>query len=191
LAALLSGSKAGLVGKWLEETLRVYPESSVNYLLHRQDQFQNPIGYKLKEGLSILFDGLVLPENRAAVSSALENILRIRAVQDIYASQAVAFVFMFKKIIGEKFPAAAARFPNEHAALELRIDGLALAAFDFYVKCREQIYEIKANERKRVDFVAQRMNLERGSEAAAFVTNQTSSQKRQLYCRTPKTKQYS
>jgi hypothetical protein len=152
LAATLVENKAGLVAKWLEKTLRIYPESSANYLSQQQDQFQNPVGYRLKEGLGILFDGLVQPgENMTATHNALEDILRLRAVQDVSASQAVGFVFGLKQIIRTEVPAI--HFPDEYSALELRIDELALAAFDLFMKCREHIYELKANESKRMHFV--------------------------------------
>jgi hypothetical protein len=156
LAALLLENKAGLVAKWLEKTLRIYPESSTNYLSRQQDQFQNPVGFRLKEGLAVLFDGLVQPEKKAAAHNALEDILRIRAVQDVSASQAVAFVFMLKQIIRDEFPAVF-RSPDECADLELQIDELALAAFDLFMKCREQLYEIKVNEHKRMNFVDKRI----------------------------------
>jgi hypothetical protein len=65
---------------------------------------------------------------------------------------------MLKQIMRMEFSDAAARFPDEYAALELRIDQLALAAIDLFKKCRERIYEIKANESRRMNFVSQRMH---------------------------------
>ena len=150
---MLSENKAEIVAKWLEETLRIFHESSVNYLLHSQDQFQNPVGYRLREGLGILFDDLVLSENKAAAHNALEDIIRIRAVQGVSASQAVAFVHRLKYIVRAEIPDAAAHFPDEYAALELHIDELGLTALDLFMKCRKQINEARINENRRLNFV--------------------------------------
>jgi hypothetical protein len=150
LTTLISERKSELVSKWLDQMLLTYPESSANYLSGQQDQFRNPVGHRLKEGLSVLFDSLTQPEKADTAKSALENIIKLRAVQDISAGQAVAFIFLLKRILRAEFDSEIARFPDELAALDLRIDELALLAFDLFVKCREQIYEIKINESKRM-----------------------------------------
>jgi hypothetical protein len=150
LAILLSERKSGIVSKWLDQMLLTYPESSANYLSGQQDQFRNPVGYRLKEGLSILFDSLARPEKSDAAKIALESIIKLRAVQDISAGQAVAFIFWLKRIVRAEFASECEVLPDEFVALDLRIDEMALLAFDLYVKCREQIYEIKMNESRRM-----------------------------------------
>jgi hypothetical protein len=39
---------------------------------------------------------------------------------------------------------------------------MALLAFDLYMKCREKIYEIKAEEAKRRVYLLERVSLKRG-----------------------------
>jgi len=43
---------------------------------------------------------------------------------------------------------------NEHELkeIELRIDSLALLAFDLFMACREKIYELKANEARNMTY---------------------------------------
>jgi hypothetical protein len=153
LKLVLSERKVELVEKWLEQMLQMYPESSANFLSSRQDQFLNPVGFRLKEGLSILFDGLVQSGKAALARPVLEGIIKIQAVQDISSSRAVAFVFLLKRILRTEFADYAAHFPEEFAGFDSRIDEMALLAFDLFVKCREQIYEIKINESKRMAFL--------------------------------------
>ncbi len=148
LANLLSERKPGLLAKWLEETLRVYPTLSTACLSGSQDPFRNPVGHRLKEGLSILLDTLIRPEKQT--ESALESIVRLAAVQDISAGQAVAFLFRFKRIARERCASEAAACPDEFQELDRRIDEMALLAFDLYMKCRDQIGAIKANEAQRL-----------------------------------------
>lgn len=156
LAALLSEHKRPIVAKWLEWILKTYPDSAGNFLSQEGDPFRNPVGYTLKEGLSSVFDRLVQAEDVVAMKTVLDGIVRIRAVQDISASQALVFVFVLKRIIRAELSVDAARFPDELAALEFRIDEVALLAFDLFMKCREQIYEIRANERRRMVFLLER-----------------------------------
>jgi hypothetical protein len=48
------------------------------------------------------------------------------------------------------------------AEFERRIDATALVGFDIFVRCREQLYELRLNEAKRrVSWVIKKMN-ERG-----------------------------
>ena len=53
--------------------------------------------------------------------------------EDFTAAQAVAFVFLLKRILRDP-------------ARDERIDALALRAFDLYMQCREKIWEIKAKQ---------------------------------------------
>jgi hypothetical protein len=151
LAVLLSESKVELVSKWLDQMLLQYPA------VNKKDQFQNPVGHRLEEGLSILLDSLVQPDDGNAKREALENIVRIGAVQNFPAAQAVAFVFALKKIIRMQFTAEIMSCLNEIIAIENRIDDMALLAFDLYVQCREQIYELKTKEISRMNFLSGRM----------------------------------
>ncbi|MCX6635381.1 MAG: RsbRD N-terminal domain-containing protein, partial [Acidobacteria bacterium] len=104
----------------------------------------------------VLVDEIVGEMDQARITAALDAIMRIRAVEDHTASQAVAFLFLLKEVLREKSPAA------DLAAFENRIDRMALLAFDLYMKCREKIYEIKAEEAKRRVYLLERVSLKRG-----------------------------
>jgi hypothetical protein len=155
LADILLEKKAGLVESWFEKTLQVFSPVSANSLLRRPDQFQNPVGSGLKKSLATLLNGLLQPEKeKEAVHNALQEIIRILAVQNISASRAVGFLFELKRIVRAALPDAFS--PDECAAFEMRIDEFALAAFDLFVEFREKIYDLKVNESKRMNFVDQR-----------------------------------
>ena len=156
LAAILKNRRSAIVDKWLERLIGTYPESTTRFLSQEKDPFQNPVGHNLKEGLSNLFDGLIQPGEVASLASVLDGIVRIRAVQDFTAGQALVFPFLLKQIIRTEFSADIQRYSNELSALEARIDELALLAFDLFVKCREQVYELKVNEIKRRSFILER-----------------------------------
>jgi hypothetical protein len=81
----------------------------------------------------------------ASAARALEGVVRIRAVQNFSASEAVGFVLLLKPALRAELPAG----PEIEADLDRRIDQIALAAFDLYARCREQIYEVRLREAGR------------------------------------------
>ena len=148
-SAALSNHRSSIIRKWSERLIRTYPEATTRFLSQEQDPFRNPIGHTLQEGLTALFDGLAETADVSSLTPALDSIVRIRAVQDFTAGQAIAFPFLLKPIIREELAEHVQRYSSELVDLEARIDELALLAFDLYVKCREQVYELKVNEVKR------------------------------------------
>jgi hypothetical protein len=66
-----------------------------------------------------------------------------------------------KKVIREEITQGfQGSLPYEEVfALEARIDALALSSFDLFMKCREKLYDIKANELRNMTFrLLQRVN---------------------------------
>jgi hypothetical protein len=163
LLEALVAKKGAIVKEWLARTLQTYPEHTSRFLSQEKDPFRNPVGHTLRETLPALFDRLVEGADAATVTRLLDPIVRIRAIQDFSAGQAVAFVFLLKRVMREALGDDAVQGPNGEglAVVEARIDEMALLAFDLFMKCREQIYEIKTNEAKRRLFVLDRMHGER------------------------------
>ena len=157
LSASLANQRDNLVKKWFEGIVQTYPDTTTRFLAQEKDPFRNPIGHTLKENLSALFDGLIQPKELASLTSELNDIVRMRAVADITAGQAVSFPFLLKKVLREECTADVSRFPDEYANLEARIDEMALLAFDLYMKSREQLFEIKYNEAKRSTFMLEKV----------------------------------
>jgi hypothetical protein len=149
--------------KWLEAILRTYPQEGFTFLRSEKDRFSNPVGYTLREEIRVLFESLLdeIPREKAAAS--LENILKIRAVQDFPPAQAVAFVFLLKDIVREDVGDAPGLY-GDLLEFESKIDELALVAFDQYMKCREKIFDVRVHElRQRSMQLLERVNRRRGS----------------------------
>lgn len=148
---LLSRKKSALLERWFDIVLETYPSDSSGFLKNKKRQFANPVGYTISQGLEHLLDELLQEREMdlEKVSSVLDSIIRIRAVQDVTPSQALAFVFRLKKVLREEGGTA----PSEEIeALESRIDAIALISFDLFMKCREKIYDLKANELRNMTF---------------------------------------
>lgn len=162
LANILLENKSAILKKWFAVILETYPPDTTKFLEKQKNQFANPVGTTILQGLEEIYNEIINTEMDAEkVSSFLDNIIRIRAVQDFTPSKAVSFIFDLKKIIQE----ISGESKDIHASDELlkigaRIDSLALLSFDIFMKCREKLYDIRANEVKNRTFrLLQQANL--------------------------------
>ncbi len=150
----LSGKKSALLDRWFERVLESYPRDSTGFLRNKKRQFSNPVGYTISQGLEGLLDELLQEREMDGekVSSVLESIIRIRAVQDVTPSRALAFIFHLKDLLREELRSMGTAPSEEIGALESRIDAMALISFDLFMTCREKIYDLKANELRNMTF---------------------------------------
>ncbi|MGE5172215.1 MAG: RsbRD N-terminal domain-containing protein [Betaproteobacteria bacterium] len=151
----LTEKKSVILKKWFDEVADTYPDNTSSFLKKKKAQFTNPVGYNLAEGLEGLFEALLQGVILDKVSAFLDSIVRIRAIQEFTPSEAVAFVFQLKKIVRQELGIEILQqqgIAEELAAFDAAIDDLALFSFDIYMKCREKIYELKANEARNMTF---------------------------------------
>jgi hypothetical protein len=144
--------RSAILEQWLEHTLASYPSQTARFLRNERDRFRNPVGHTLREGLATLLDEIMGEMDAAKIRPALESIVRLRAVQDFTAAQATGFVFALREILYDNLEGAGP------TTWQKRIDEMALLAFDLHMRCREEIYEIKARERQREMFVWEKMS---------------------------------
>jgi len=164
LRELLVEKQAALIERWLNAVLAEYGERTAVRWLRTRDPFANPVGHALTTGLPDLFAMVVGDGDPSAeAQAALETILRIRSVQELSPSQAVGFVYHLRDAVREKLAAelAAGAHAAELAAVERRIERLAMLAFDQYVRIRDQIFRLRQDELKRsVTSLLRRWNAE-------------------------------
>ena len=148
LQELLSKRKKAILDRCLDLLFDTYSHDSAALLKNQQDPFANPVGSTFRRELEIVLDGLAASVEKKKLTPSLDAIVRIRAVQEFRPSDAVAFMVHLKKAIREELQGAqmGPEFVNDLAGLDLRIDGLTLAAFDLYTACREKIAEIRVDE---------------------------------------------
>jgi hypothetical protein len=84
------------------------------------------------------------------VAAALDSILQIRAVQDLTPGHALEFLVQLKGILRAEDPGPVLEM------LDSRIDEMVLMGFDIYMKYRDRICEVKANEARRRVYVLER-----------------------------------
>lgn len=150
----LETKKSAILERWFDIVLETYPSDSSSFLRNKKRRFANPVGHTISKGLEDLLEELLQERemDHEKISSILDGIVRIRAIQDLTPSQALAFVFRLKKVLREALAGSGTAPVAEIEALESRIDTMALISFDLYVKCREKIYDLKANELRNMTF---------------------------------------
>jgi RsbT co-antagonist protein rsbRD N-terminal domain len=148
LRELLREREDAIVGRWLDDTLAAYPEEGARAFARERNRFANPVGHSLREGLRAIYQALVDGNDDEAIRHSLDDILQIRAVQQIPPTTAVGFLFHLKELLRTDF-GGGERLRADLEALNRRIDQAALVAFELYVAHRERVYELRLNEVKR------------------------------------------
>jgi len=183
---LLRENGDAIVRRWLDDALSTYSKDSSAAFKRRKDPFGNPVGHALRVATATIFETLLAEtlsnasesnasESNASESNATESnatepakmhehlreVVKMRAVQQFSASQAVGFIFRLKQAVRTKLEATVgdSRFPAELLQFDQRVDRIAMEAFDIYVECRERLSELRINEvKRRVAWVVHKMD---------------------------------
>lgn len=145
---LLIRKRSAIVDKWVQRILASYPPDGLKFLTSQKDRFANPVGYTMSSSAGAIFDELVGGSDPRIMASLLDDVVKIRAVQEFSPSRAIGFVFDLKEVIRNEIEkeAGGTGYFGELAALESRVDDLALIAFDSYMESREKLFRIRINE---------------------------------------------
>jgi hypothetical protein len=79
---------------------------------------------------------------------SLGQLVKLRAVQQVSASDAVSFVFQLKDIVRREGLKKVKTMESyeEWVAFDARVDAASLAVFDMFMASREQIYKVRVSE---------------------------------------------
>ncbi len=148
LKHLLKEKRSSIIKKWCNAVLATYPEQSQKFLRKQKDAIANPIGSTIFQGLESIYDEFLNNPESDEISLFLDDIVRVRAIQEFSSSQAVSFIFELKAIVREELKAEVGQgdISEELVSFESEMDGLAMRCFDIYTRCREKIFEIRVNE---------------------------------------------
>ncbi len=154
LAAILENTCLSLVQRWIQAANAVYPFAAVGFLHTNPDPFANPLGQRSREVAPLLLRAAAgLPHDENAFHGALEEFVRVRAMQDLAANVTLQVMFAYKQIIraylkDQKIPADEYSC-DELEAFDGRSDNFALLAFSMYVRQREALFETRLHDTQR------------------------------------------
>ena len=135
--------RAAILEQWLAAAVGVYGDKVAPLVLTERDPFRNPVGHALRRHLGLLLSELLGDMDAAAIDASMEQIIAVRAVQELSVEQAVGFVHPLRGILHRELPT------SDAAGLDERIDRLVLAAFAQFLRCRERLAELRLNEQLR------------------------------------------
>ena len=135
-----------ILTRWIDSVIDGYPEETAKFLRSKTDPFANPVGANLRDGLAELLDGIIHGVDPEELSPALDRVVRVRAVQEFAPSAAVSFVFELKELVREIVGDTNAEAGGTSDPIDQRIERLGMCAFDVYMRCREQMWAIRAQE---------------------------------------------
>lgn len=151
-----------LLEAWFQQVIHSYPPESVKYFERYKETFNNPIGSNIYNSLNNIlleFEG----EGRYEYFyQEMQMIMRIRAVQDMTPSKAVAFTMAFKDVVKKELASEIARGEISSPELEdffEELDALALMGFDIYTESRELIFKMRIDQIKETNDILQKANL--------------------------------
>lgn len=152
---ILNQRKDVFVAEWFKQTIETYPDKAFKYFSDDKKQFANPVGYIISNELTRLYDELLQMEYSSNLTEILDNIIRIRAVQDFTPSQALSFFYVLKDILKKDLGDSLSdkSILNDYLMFCRKIDDLMGKAFDRFMEAREKLWEIKTNELKARTYV--------------------------------------
>ena len=139
----LDRNRESFTKKWFQATIDTYPPQTAKILGKDSNRFDNPIGAITHETISDVFNLILKDFTPESLEQTLDPVIRIRAVQAFSAKEAVSFVFALKEIGEAILDAGMIR------EFDKLVDQIALASFNRFMKCREEIFLLKATESKR------------------------------------------
>jgi predicted component of type VI protein secretion system len=150
LKELLKEKKLSIVDSWTQSVFETYQLEATKFFKLQKNQFSNPVGNIVSVNIEKIFDEMINDNNIGKIKSSLNDIVKIRAVQDFSPSQAIGFIYSLKKIINKELRQEIKdeKTIDELMTIESGIDNIALAGFDLYMEAREKIFQIRIKEIK-------------------------------------------
>jgi hypothetical protein len=151
LKDLLEEKQSAIIRRWLADTFATYSSGASEFFQHTQNPFTNPVGNALRKGITGIFECLLAEKPDESIRVYLNDVIKIRAVQEFSPSQALSFIFLLKNAIRAEIGVAVdnPELTMDLAKFESKIDRVALLAFEVYMNCREQVFTLRVNEVKR------------------------------------------
>lgn len=148
----LEDNKEIIREKWYSIIAGTYQDTSGKFFFsNRGQQFSNPVAWTFTQEIPIILDEIIKGKTSEALYTALENIIRIRAVQEFTPSESLAFILslkgLVKELLGNNIDDKTVK--SDFNDFEAKVDAVLLISFDIYNTMREKLIDIRINEIKR------------------------------------------
>jgi RsbT co-antagonist protein rsbRD N-terminal domain len=139
-----------IVRNWIQTIFDTYPAETSDFLGKQKNQFSNPVGHIISETAESLFEAIINGSQALEIKILLNDLIKVRAVQNFLPSQAAGFIFPLRNIIREQVNTDLndEKSFEEFWIIESEIDSAALIAFDLFLEAREKIFQLRINDIK-------------------------------------------
>lgn len=153
LSEALKSREDNILALWTERTLDSYTSSG--FFKKSLDRFANPVGANIREGLAWLFRLIAAGADAQEFAGPLDQVIRIRAVQEFTPAQAVAPILELKWVVRQIFSAdtKCRELLPQLAPFDCDVDRAGLKAFDLYMECRERLHKARIRELKSGSYI--------------------------------------
>ncbi len=150
LEKYFASKKVSICQRWLQLILQSQPAKDCVSVRRDKDRFNDPIGFTLERELPALYEKIVLLNDVEAAHKSLENVIKIRAVQDLTPAQVINFIFLLKEtVISELMELNISPYTSREVInFNDAIEKCVLLAINIYFTCREDIHELTIAEIK-------------------------------------------
>jgi hypothetical protein len=148
--------RSAIVDAWAARVFDEYPGATRAFLRGEADPFRNPVGAAVRDALPRLYDEIVGDMDHDTLVAALDDIIRIRIVQDLPSARAGSFVSELKAAAHDAARDAPMVIEPPMSTLDDRIGQVALLATEVLACCRQRLADVRANEERRQVAVLQR-----------------------------------
>jgi hypothetical protein len=147
---LILSKKEVIVRNWIQSIIDTYPAETSGFLGEQKNQFSNPVGYIISQTAENIFESIIHGKQNLEIKILLNDIIKVRAVQNFSPSMAAGFIFSLRDII---LDALEIEIRNENQfkefwEIEIEIEKVALIAFDLFMEAREKIFDLRIKEIK-------------------------------------------
>ncbi len=153
LFELLKKKEEKIVAVWVERTLDSYISS--DFFKQATNQFANPVGANIRTGLTKILQLMLSEAEAQEYAEPLDQVIRIRAVQEFTPAQAVAPLFEVKWVVRQILSGDEQGRPllSELGPFDREVDRVVLMAFDMYMRCRDRLYQARIRELKSGSYI--------------------------------------
>ncbi len=157
LKNILSPRKTAILQNWFDRIVSAYPGEYQTFLKSQADPFANPVGCTLREGMGRIYDALLGGSDLRALRPMLEEIMKIRIVQEPSSDDVLSILPALRELLEEEARPLQKTHGEELRKVYAGVDLLNEWSLEASRECRERISRIKAGEKNRSDAVFERM----------------------------------
>ncbi len=152
LLNMLASHRREILDEWTERIYASYPSDTVVSFRREGAPFSNPVGTRIDQSVEALLNGFLMGAGPETLRQPLDDIVRIRAIQGFNPSDAVSFMFLLRSTVFDLLSAGEKESLSSDDLNGLCgwIEAMASLSFDIYMECREQIFNLKIGELKKL-----------------------------------------